>query len=206
MASFLRSFRQRKESRLALQCLFRSSSPALTRCGGAGQRPRGNSGPGTQGRQYGLASLNRATVVMSVSAWESYVEELMREAVQVLRPPAPPLGTWPALSTYVLGVLGRFNTPNAANVEQLIRNCLGLADVHLSWNWQNCTSAQAIQRLTDAMTYRHQIAHGVNPRPTVQNHYSSQLPDFIRRLARCTDTAVRNHLIAVHGLVAAWPA
>jgi hypothetical protein len=129
---------------------------------------------------------------MSVSAWESYVEELMRESVQALRPLVPPLGTWPALHAYVMGLLGNFNTPNPVNVERLIRNCIGLADVQLSWIWQNCTSAQAIQRLMDAMTYRHQIAHGVNPRPTIHNHYSSQLPDFFRRLARCTDTAVRH--------------
>jgi hypothetical protein len=37
---------------------------------------------GNPGRQYGLASLNRAAVVISVSAWESYVEELMRESLQ----------------------------------------------------------------------------------------------------------------------------
>ena len=62
-----------------------------------------------------------------------------------------------------------------------------------------------MQKLTDAMTYRHKIAHGVNPRPIVQNHYSSRLPEFFRRLARCTDAAVRNHLISVHGVEAPWP-
>jgi hypothetical protein len=46
---------------------------------------------GNPGRQYGLASLNRAIVVMSVSAWESYVEELMRESVLALRPPGSPV-------------------------------------------------------------------------------------------------------------------
>ena len=71
---------------------------------------------GGPGRQYGLASLNRAALVMSVSAWESYVEELMRESVQALGPPAPPLGAWPAWNAYVMGLLGRFNTPNQANV------------------------------------------------------------------------------------------
>jgi hypothetical protein len=155
---------------------------------------------GTPGRQYGLASLNRAIIVMSISAWESYVEELMRESVQALRPPGPALGAWPALNTYVMGQLGNFNTPNPTNVERLIRNCIGLVDVNLSWTWQNCTSAQAVQRLTDAMTYRHQIAHGVNPRPIIHNNYSSQLPAFFRRLSRCTDAAVRNHLISAHGL------
>jgi hypothetical protein len=160
---------------------------------------------GSAGRQYGLSSLNRAVVVLSVSAWESYVEELMRESLRALRPAAPPLGAWPALNASVLSLLGRFNAPNPAHVEQLIHNCLGLPEVHLSWTWPNCTSSQAVQRLTVAMTYRHQIAHGVNPRPTIQNQYSTQLPEFFRRLAHCTDTAVRAHLVNVHGVVAPWP-
>jgi hypothetical protein len=42
---------------------------------------------GAPGRQYGIASLNRAAVVLSVSAWESYIEELMRESLQALLPP-----------------------------------------------------------------------------------------------------------------------
>ncbi len=160
---------------------------------------------GNPGRQYGLASLNRAAVVMSVSAWESYIEELVRESVLALRPPAPPLGAWPALNAYVMGLLGNFHTPNPINVERLIRNCLGLADVQLSWTWRNCTTAQAVQRLADVMTYHHQIAHGVNPRPTIHNSLCSQLPDFFRRLARCTDNAVRTHLVNVHGVTVPWP-
>lgn len=161
---------------------------------------------GTPGRQYGLASLNRAVVVMSVSAWESYIEELIRESVQLLQPPALPPGTWQVLNSFVLGLLRNFNTPNRENVERLIRNCLGFPDVHLSWNWQKCTTQQAIQRLTDAMNYRHQIAHGVNPRPTIHNRYSTDLPNFFRRLARRTDDAIRNHLINFHGVAVPWPA
>jgi hypothetical protein len=89
---------------------------------------------GKPGRQYGLASLNRAIVVVSVSAWESYVEELMREAVQALQPPGPPFAApWPALNAYVTGLLRNFNSPNPANVERLIRNSVGLVDVHLLW-------------------------------------------------------------------------
>jgi len=160
---------------------------------------------GSPGRQFRLAALNRAAVVISVSAWESYVEELMRECLQVLRPPAPPLDPWPALNAYILGLLGRFNTPNAPNVSTLINNCIGLADVQLSWVWHMCNSAQAILRLNDTLTHRHEIAHGVNPRPTIHNTYSSSLPMFLRRLAACTDTAVRNHLVATLGVANSWP-
>ena len=61
---------------------------------------------GLPGRQYGLASLNRAAIVISVSAWESYVEELMRDSLMALRPAVPPDvrfllrrgGPWPARS------------------------------------------------------------------------------------------------------------
>jgi hypothetical protein len=159
---------------------------------------------GQRGRQYGLASLNRATVVMSISAWESFVEELLRECLQALRPPAAPLGAWPALNAYVLGLLGRFHTPNAANVTNLIHSSLGLLDIRTSWGWQNCTALQAEQRLDQALTFRHQIAHGVNPRPNILNFYSSQLPDFIRRLARCTDNAARHYLVNAHGVANPW--
>jgi hypothetical protein len=160
---------------------------------------------GHPGRQYGLASLNRAAVVICVSAWESYVEELMRESLQVLRPAAQPLGKWSALIAFILGELARFHTPNAQNVASLINRCLGLADVRLSWAWRNCTPAQAEALLNEALALRHEIAHGVNPRPVIHNPYSTWLPGFMRRLARCTDDSVRNHLVATHGLPNPWP-
>lgn len=160
---------------------------------------------GNPGRQFGLASLNRAAVVISVSAWESYVEELMRESLHALRPAVAPLDPWPALNAFILGEIGRFNTPNGQNVANLINRCLGLADVRITWSWRNCTSVQASTLLDEALAFRHEIAHGVNPRPVIHNAYSSWLPGFILRLARCTDRAVRQHLVAVSGVVNPWP-
>jgi hypothetical protein len=160
---------------------------------------------GTPGRQYGLGSINRDIVIACVSAWEAYIEELVREALEAIRPPAPPLGLWPALNATVRGQLGRFNTPNVENVRMLISDALGLPDVQHSWTWPNCTSAQAVQRLIRVMELRHQIAHGVNPRPAIQHQYSSPLPGFFHRLALCTDNAVRHHLVTVHGIGNPWP-
>lgn len=87
----------------------------------------------------------------------------------------------------------------------LISDALGLQDIQTRWFWQNCTTQQAASRLAEAMTLRHQIAHGVNPRPVVATFASSQLPDFFRRLARCTDRAVRDHFTTVHGIPDPWP-
>jgi hypothetical protein len=160
---------------------------------------------GAPGRQRGLASLNRAAVVLSVSAWESYIEELMRESLQALLPPGGAVGAWPALSAYVLSLLGRFNTPDTANVDLLIQRCIGIPNVSVFWGWQNCTSAQAIARLDTMLVHRHEIAHGVNPRPIIHYQNSSSLPLFVRNLARCTDQAVRGQLVGAHHVVNPWP-
>lgn len=156
-------------------------------------------------RRLRVAALNRALVVACVSAWEAYIEELVRESLTVLRPAVPPLGLWPALNATVRGQLGRFNTPSTENIRLLLSDALGLPDIHTRWAWQNCTSAQAVQRLADIMTLRHQIAHGVNPRPDVGSLYATQFPTFFLRLARCTDRAVRQHFVTVLGIVNPWP-
>jgi hypothetical protein len=91
------------------------------------------------------------------------------------------------------------------NIRMLISDAIGLQNIQTNWAWQNCTSARAEQRLAEAMTLRHQIAHGVNPRPIVSTFYASQLPDFFRRLARCTDRAVRDYFVNVLGITTPWP-
>jgi hypothetical protein len=99
---------------------------------------------GIPGRLRRVAAMNRAVVVTCVSAWEAYIEELVREALNALRPAAPPLGVWPALNATVRGQLGRFNTPNTENIRLLISDAIGLPDVQDNWAWQNCTSVQAV--------------------------------------------------------------
>lgn len=160
---------------------------------------------GKPGRPFGLSALNRAAVVMCLSAWEAYIEELVRESLQALRPAGPALGVWPIHNAWIRGQLGRFNTPSADNVRSILSDAIGLPDVRPSWYWSNCTAARAEQRLAYALRIRHEVAHGVNQRPAVDNQYSSQLPGFFRRLGDCTDAAVRNHLVVTHGVAHPWP-
>src|SRR5207248_9053492 len=108
----------------------------------AGQLP-----VGTPARPLRVAALNRAVVVICASAWEAYIEELVREGLNVLRPAAPPFGLWPIHNASVRGQLGRFNNPNTENIRMLISDAVGLQDIQGSWAWQNCMSAQAVQRL-----------------------------------------------------------
>lgn len=160
---------------------------------------------GQPGRQWGLGAINRAVVVLCVSAWEAYLEELVKEAIEVLRPAGPDMGTWPTLKAAAMSEIGRFNNPNVENSTRLFASCIGLADFTVTWGWRNCTRATARDYLNDALKHRHHIAHGVNPRPTIHNGYSGWLPGFFRRLGGCTDASVRNHLMnQLHVNPAPW--
>jgi hypothetical protein len=150
-------------------------------------------------------ALNRAVVVMCISAWEAYIEELVRESLQALHAPVPHPGLAQALNELLGADLDRFNTPSAPNVQSLLRQTIGVADIRRSWYWPGMTIAQAGSALGQALNLRHRIAHGAHPRPVVHNHYTSQLPDFFRRLGRKTDAAVRNRLVNHHGIPVPWP-
>jgi hypothetical protein len=159
---------------------------------------------GQRGRQWNLAGLNRSIVVMAVSAWEAYVEHVVVEAIEAMRPPNPPLGTWSALKASAASARGRFNTPNPDNVKNFVRDHIGLDDVTTSWFWQGTTSTAARVRLSDVLNLRHQIAHGVHPRPTVNHGTARGLPDYFRRLAGRTDAALRDYLAAELGVQVNW--
>jgi len=158
---------------------------------------------GRVGRQWRLGALNRATVVICVSAWEAYVEELLRESIEVLRPATAPLGVWPATKGVALSEIGRFNNPTVQNTVRLFSICLGLEDVTAHWGWNNCSRQTARRHLNEALDKRHEIAHGVNPRPTIHNTYSQRLPQLFRNLGRCTDREVLNHLTGTLGIAPA---
>jgi len=160
---------------------------------------------GVAGRQYGLGALNRAVVVMCISAWEAYIEEVVKECLGVLRPHTPPLGVWPGLNAAARSQVGRFNNPNVQNTRQLIRDCIGLADITASWAWQRTAPERAIERLEEAIRYRHEIAHGVTPRPIIHNQqYARRLPDFFRLLGSKTDEGISAYLRDDLGILTGW--
>lgn len=153
-----------------------------------------------------LEALSRAVVVLSVSAWESYVEELVVEAVAAMRPVGGTLGAWSVHAAAMRGQASRFHTPSPDKVKESLSDALGLTDIRPAWVWPGQTAEQSQQELSRTLHLRHQIAHGTNPRPVVQPQFSSGLPQFFRNLGLATDRAVRAHLTQVLGVVHPWPA
>ena len=162
---------------------------------------------GRRGRQWGIGSLNRAAVVLCVSAWEAYVEQVVVEAITAIRPATgSPLGSWAGLNASARTAVGRFNNPNVENVRVLLSDSVGLADITAFWSWRKCTVARTCDLLAKALRIRHQVAHGVNPRPVVHSPYATSLPPFFRRLGSRTDAGIRDFLVNTLGVVNPWPA
>jgi hypothetical protein len=147
---------------------------------------------GKRGRQWGLGALNRAVVVSAVSAWEAYLEAVVLEAIAAARPQNPALH-WSSWNAAARSAIGRFNNPNPDQVFAFLRDTLGLTGIASHWSWPRCSSQLAEQRLGEALRIRHEIAHGVNPRPIVHNTYARALPGFFRKLGECTDSAIKTY-------------
>jgi hypothetical protein len=155
---------------------------------------------GHRGRQWGVESINRAIVVIAISSWEAYVEKVLEESLQLIKPPLPTITNWQTLYASSKSAIGRFNTPNAENVKRLFRDNLGISDITCEWYWKKCDSSKAIENLNEALLMRHRIAHGTNPRPKIRNDYASWLPKLINNLAMCTDRGIKNYLEKEMGL------
>jgi hypothetical protein len=162
---------------------------------------------GSPGRQWGLGAINRAVVVLCVSAWEAYIEGVVIESINAIRPlPPTALGQWPALNASARSSIGRFNNPNVDNVRTLFSDSIGLPNITTYCLWRNCTIEHARDLLAEALRLRHEIAHGVSPRPVIQHGYASWLPLFFRRLGSRTDSGIRDYLVNSLALVNPWPA
>lgn len=151
-----------------------------------------------------IECLSRSIIVSCVSAWEAYLEELVREAIELLKPVNSPVGSWPVFRATSLSLVGRFNTPNTDQVRNLFAEVLGLQDIQQHWEWPGTTRSESRTKLHLIMDLRHQIAHGTRPRPIIPAPDASDYRVFFAQVAMETDVALRNFLIAC-GVAEPWP-
>jgi hypothetical protein len=110
--------------------------------------------------------LKRAGLVMAMTAWETYVEDRVLEAVQsrlrVLN--GSPIGS------FVMGKLQeelkRFHNPTSEKTKRLFLDYLQL-DVTASWRWLNFDPQTARARLDDLISKRGDAVH--RARPSAEN-------------------------------------
>lgn len=174
---------------------------------------------GRPGRRFGEMSLNRAVVILTVAAWQAYVEDLARAALGILAP-TPQTLLYQLIRADTLNAIRRFNTPNSRNtIDLLIRTGFDpsvLWAFLTRWPWarlttgeifyqqKTWTSAQAIEELDIWLQVRHRIAHGrdlddpgirrilsgtASGKPSLRKVDAERCIAFMEALAKATDKA-----------------
>lgn len=140
--------------------------------------------------------LKRAGLVMALTAWETYVEDRAREAVEArLR-----ILNGSPVAKFVLTKLEeeikRFHNPGAEKTRRLFLQYLEF-DVTDAWSWQNIDPAVARKTLDDLISKRGDAVHrakpanGGPPAPhLVKRDDLERAIRFIRNLVQATDQAL----------------
>lgn len=106
--------------------------------------------------------LKRAGLVMALTAWETYVEDRIQEAVQVRLKTVSgsPIGKF--VSTKLAEELKRFHNPTSEKTRKLFLDYLEI-DVCASWKWANYDPAMAKKKLDDLISKRGDAVHRSKP-------------------------------------------
>jgi hypothetical protein len=115
------------------------------------------------GRRTREIALDRAIVVFSVAAWQAFVQDSARAALDLMRPQGGSAqGSYQVLRALLLRSLGTFSTPNSENTRDLLLH-VGY-DPWPYWEWREgryrLRSVDVRQRLNHWLQVRHAIAHG----------------------------------------------
>jgi hypothetical protein len=186
-----------------------------------------------QGRRHEQDAIHRAGVVMVVAAWEGYVEQVLLESFGAMErdagvvvgvPGAAAVPTWARHTfgirrTELINSLKQFNTPNAQNVQRLMREWMQF-DPFPAWSWhvraRQWDTGEMQKRANQWLNIRHGIAHGsglpqdipwiqgANNRPRLTLLLLRECKRFFERLVQQTDDAFLAFLQAHHGLAAPW--
>ena len=184
------------------------------------------------GRKYGVEVLNKSALVLLVACWEAYVEDTVSAALDFMitncidhkvfpknvlervGSTKQGLKSWDlagdgwktelrANMTAILAkTTGLLNTPRAGQVDELFFKVIGLPNLSSTWKWNNVTSTQITNRLSDLIATRGAIAHRVKHSDKVYKKTVIEAAHLIGRLSARTNNETRTH---VHRLIGTYP-
>lgn len=141
--------------------------------------------------------LKRAGLVMALTAWETYVEDRVREEVESrLR-----VVNGSYVGKFVIGRLDeelrRFHNPTSEKTRKLFTDFLEV-DVTAGWEWQHYDAAKARKTLDDLLVKRGDAVHRSKPSVTssppvphlVKREDLERAIRFLKGLVEATDKAL----------------
>lgn len=142
--------------------------------------------------------LKRAGLVMALTAWETYVEDRVTEAVaaRLKAVNGSPLGTF--VSNKLAEELRRFHNPTAEKTRKLFVEYLQV-DICAGWRWTNYEPATAKKTLDDLISRRGDVVHRSKPVTAgapaphmVKRDDLDKAIRFLKGLVEATDRALEN--------------
>ena len=106
--------------------------------------------------------LKRAGLVMALTAWETYVEDRIEEAVQARLRAVSGSAIGNFVSSRLTEDLKRFHNPNADKTRRIFMDYLDL-DVTAGWKWMNYEPQSACRMLNELLSKRGDAVHRSRP-------------------------------------------
>jgi len=168
--------------------------------------------------------LNKSAILLLVATWEAYVEDLailacrfiVEHALSANEVPERALvqtsrrlendkndnsiwrlsgdGWKNELLAQAEIEASRLNSPNAANIDKLFENTLGLRNLSRNWYWAGASRESTIERLANLIEMRGEIAHRVAVDDAVTKAYVERSVELVLRLGAVSSNRVRTYI------------
>lgn len=140
--------------------------------------------------------LKRAGLILAMTAWETFVEDCLVEAVEVRLKTCADQAIANLVRTKLRQEISRLHNPTAEKASELFRDFAAI-DIVKFWQWNGVDSETACKRLNGYLKLRGDVAHraravreGPPERHPVKREDLERAIRFIRQLVRATDTAL----------------
>jgi hypothetical protein len=141
--------------------------------------------------------LKRAGLVMALAAWETYVEDCVREEVQARLKVVNGSYVGKFVTARLEDELRRFHNPTAEKTKKLFSDFLEV-DVTVKWEWQHFEPPKVRKTLDELIAKRGDAVHrskpsaaGAPPAPhLVKREELDKAIRFLRGLVKTTDRAL----------------
>ncbi len=162
--------------------------------------------------------LLNASITINVAAWDSYLNNIIREFINKTSDPADNnFSNIHALLENNVGILlKKFNTPNSENARNILLRCTGY-DPLPDWTWpqKGLSGLQVRELLNEILKVRHSFAHGFT-----MPHYSWNtdahgneylscstlvfIESFFKNISKKTDDGLKNYLADNFSIANSW--
>lgn len=178
---------------------------------------------GTPGRKVGVSVLNKAAIVMIVTAWETYckdaamqslkrmlhhaehpdslekkvkvaVAEELRERKNLMLVWDLAGDGWRELATSLLQRHTEIGSPDAERVSKMMKNMIGLDSLTKTWYWPGMSVERAENKLADLIMLRGDIVHKGSAEDPVHKINVTDYLGHVQRLVEKTEDRITEYL------------